>query len=70
MGTVPFFRRNDPRIMAGGHVVRPNAVSIVEQSAKLEPRIADDARVGRPAGRVFPDEVIDDPGKLVLEVYA
>ena len=54
--------------MARGHVVGPDAVGIVEQSAELQPRVADDAGIGRSAGGVLGDEVIDDPVELLLEV--
>ena len=55
--------------MPGGHVLRPDAVGIVEQPAELQPGIADDARVGRAAGRILANEVIDDACELLLEVH-
>ena len=54
--------------MAGGHVLGPDVVGIVEQLAELQPRVADDARIGRPTGRVLGDEIIDDPRELLLEI--
>ena len=54
--------------MAGGHVIGPDAVGIVEQAAELQPRIANDAGIGRSAGGVLGDEVSDDPVELLLEV--
>ena len=54
--------------MARGDELGADAVGVVEQLAEFQPGVADDARVGRAAGDVLVDEVVDDPVELVLEV--
>ena len=54
--------------MARGHPLGPDAVGILQQLAELQPGVADDARIGRAAGGVFGDEIVDDPAEFLLEI--
>jgi hypothetical protein len=36
--------------------------------AELQPVVAAHARIGRPPGVIFADEVVDDPGEILFEI--
>ena len=53
-----------PGVMSGGDVAGAEGVRPGDQARELDPRVAVDAWVGRPAGGVFVHEVVDDGGEL------
>src|SRR3954469_16558241 len=57
-----------PGVVAGGDEVGPDLLAVGPELAELEPRVAEDAWVGRPSGRILVGEPIDDPGEVALEV--
>ena len=54
--------------MARGDELGADAVGVIEQLAELDPVVALHAGIGRAAGRVFVDEVVDDPAELGVEI--
>ncbi len=54
--------------MAGGDEVGPDLLAVRPELAELEPDVAEDARVGGPAGGVFVGELVHDPGEVAFEV--
>ncbi len=58
----------DARVMPGGDVVGVDGPGVGVELAELQPVVAADAGVGRAAGVVFADEVVDDAAEVALEV--
>ena len=54
--------------MPRGNLPGADAIGVVDQLAEFQPRIADDARVGRTAGGVLGNEVMDNAAEFLLEV--
>ena len=59
---------DDAGVVAGGDEVGVELLGELPELAELQPGVADDARVRRPAAEVFVGEVVDDPVELCLEV--
>ena len=51
---------DEPRVVAGGDRVEAERERLVEDGGELDPLVAAQARVGRAAGGVLGDEVVDD----------
>ena len=54
--------------MAGGDEVGLQLLAVGPELAELQPAVADDARIRRPAGEIFVGEVVDDAVELALEI--
>ena len=55
-------------VVAGGDEVGLELLAVGPQLAELQPVVADDARVRRPAREVLVGEVVDDAAEVALEV--
>ena len=54
--------------MAGGHVAGADRIGVLEEPAELDPRVAADAGVRRPAAAVVAGEGVDDPLEVGRQV--
>ena len=64
----PVGSRQQPGMMAGGHVAGTDGVGVVEEPAKLQPGVAADAGVGRAAAAILGSKVVDDAVEVVGEI--
>src|SRR5436190_12184150 len=56
------------RVVTARDKLRIDLFRIFVQLAELQPVVAAHARIGRAAGVVLGDEVVDDPAEVLLEV--
>ena len=61
-------RLYQPGVVPRGDLPGADAIGVVDQLAEFQPRIADDARVGRPPGRVLGNKVMDNAAEFLLEI--
>ena len=54
--------------MPSGDEFSADAIGVIEELAEFQPVITNDARIGRPAGGVFVDEIVDDLVEFSLQI--
>ena len=67
-GDAAIGRLDQSGVVPRGNLPGADAIGIVDQLAEFQPRIADDARVGRPPGRVLGNKVMDNAAEFLLEI--